>query len=248
MSRRDVPGQVAAALEAMFALVQVDAKAAISCRDAGPVGYVVGWGRSIELRAFLELVVVEVAGPTGQRQHLRDDVEIHGGEERRLPVTALHVLAERRVGVLAQAAIGGIVAGNGSDRGHAARSAGLESRQIGRITLRNGQVVEVHLILDGELLPVTARPSRESGCPRWCSGEFRGSGACSARCRSSCRPARNRRAAWSHRRGLPSPPRYRRRPSRRRCADSWNSQPVDRFYDPDNCPCKRPSEDRPLCR
>ena len=37
-----------------------------------------GLSFAVELRSFLELIVVEVARPAGQRQDLRDQVEIDG--------------------------------------------------------------------------------------------------------------------------------------------------------------------------
>src|ERR1700734_603211 len=97
--RRYVPGQVAPALEAVLGLVQVDREAATAGRSAGSVENVDG-GRGAalhaELRTLLELIVVEVARTAGQRQYLRDQIKIDGGEKCSLPVTAPHVLAERR--------------------------------------------------------------------------------------------------------------------------------------------------------
>ena len=82
----------------------------------GPIGQVEATEcRAVELRALLELIVVEVARAAGQRQYLRDHVEVDRGEKRGLPVAALHVLAERRVGVLTQAGIVRIGAGQRSD-------------------------------------------------------------------------------------------------------------------------------------
>src|SRR6202021_3910226 len=74
--RRDVPGQVAAAAEAAFGLVQVDAEAATARRGAGPIGNIVGRRRGDELRTPRELIVVVVTRSAGQRQYLRDQIKI----------------------------------------------------------------------------------------------------------------------------------------------------------------------------
>ncbi len=94
---RDVPGDVVARLPALLTLVEVHAEAAVRARAVRDVQH--GGGRAVVLRAMLEFVVLVVARAGGDGQHLRDDVEVGGGEERGLLVAAHHVLAEGGVGV-----------------------------------------------------------------------------------------------------------------------------------------------------
>src|SRR5258708_6917098 len=78
--RSDVPGQVAAALEAAFALVQVDAEAGIGFRPecTRPVGYIQeARCRTIVLGTMLILVVMVVTRAAGERQYFGNQVEIN---------------------------------------------------------------------------------------------------------------------------------------------------------------------------
>ena len=73
---------------------------------------------------MLELVVLVVTRSNGQRQYLREQVNVDGTEERKLFVTTFHVLAERRVRVQSLAGIGRVEAMNGLHDVNAVRTTG----------------------------------------------------------------------------------------------------------------------------
>src|SRR6202041_2619217 len=75
-------------------------------------------------------------------------------------------------GVLAQARVRRKVAGKGSDGRYAVRTAALRNREVGRITLRNGQIIEVHLILDQEFFPVPADEAAQPVVLRRAEADF----------------------------------------------------------------------------
>ena len=106
---------------------------------------------------FLMLIV---ARPAGERQDLRDQVEVDRREARRLLVSALNVLAEAAVGHLGAGSIdrrhGGIGSGE-ADRGPAAVAERVGSRPI-----LSGTVLWLKFIydLDVEVLTVHAEQGR----------------------------------------------------------------------------------------
>src|SRR5262249_53219235 len=63
------------------------------------------------------------------------------------------------VHVFAQPGIACPGAGQRSHGREAVRSPGLSFRQVGRVTLRNGEIVPVHVVVDHKLFPVSADES-----------------------------------------------------------------------------------------
>ena len=158
-----MPGQVGPAAGAVFRLGQVHGKAAPTAVCAGAVRAVdeqrLARALGVELRAVLVFFVAIPARATAHRQHLGNEVEIDGRKDRGLLVAALRVLAECGVGALTQTRIGRKGARYRSDRGQTVRTTGVSSRQVGRTALRDRQVIEVHLVVDVELLPIGAEQS-----------------------------------------------------------------------------------------
>src|SRR5580700_4859588 len=162
--RREVPGKVGAAREPALALVEVEGEAA-EPRDrlgrASPVEVIedkaAAGGQAVPFRAVLELIVVVAARAGGERQDFRDQVEIDRREERVLLVAALQVLAERVVHVLAKTGIARPDSWEWPDGRQAVRAAGQSHAQVRRAALRNGEIVEVHVVVDDELLPIRSQ-------------------------------------------------------------------------------------------
>src|SRR5207244_408225 len=91
------------------------------------------------------------------RQYLGDDVDVDRGEKGRLLVAALVVLAEGVVDVRTQGRIAREGTRHRADCGQtvdaARRRARRGSQQVGGTALRNAEVVEVHVVVNDELLP-----------------------------------------------------------------------------------------------
>ncbi len=107
---------------------------------------------AVVLRAVLELIIFVEARATGQCEHLGNQVHVDGGERGFLLVAALVVLTEGGVRIGAQRRIGRKGSGHRADRGQAVRAAGERPGEVGRVALRDAEVVEIHVIVDDELL------------------------------------------------------------------------------------------------
>jgi len=148
-----MPGQIAAAFETAVSRIvrrigelPAHACAVRNTRASGARGV---------LRPLHGLLVVVVARPGGQCQDLRDQVEVNRGEERRLLVAALEVLAERDIVV----ALGRIDRSVPGSRNHVADThlgTRLVEQEVRRSTRRDGLVQEVHVVLDVEIFPERA--------------------------------------------------------------------------------------------
>src|SRR5207237_6826541 len=101
-------------------------------RHAGPVQVIddgdrdpreVARGLTVVLGAVLILIVVIETRATRNREYLGNDIEVDGNKGCALLVTALHIFAERRVGIGAQSRVGGERAGNRAYRRQAVRTA-----------------------------------------------------------------------------------------------------------------------------
>ncbi len=140
--RRDVPGDVSAALEGVG-----DRR-----REALAIRYVHAGSWVAVLRTDLLLDVLEVACAAGDREHLRDDVEVGRREHRGLLVAALQILAE----------VGVVVAGRRIDRrlhrGHIRQADGPARERSRKVFGRAGRdclLQEVHVVLDLKIFPVS---------------------------------------------------------------------------------------------
>src|ERR1700726_3698048 len=145
----DMPGEVAAAAETVERLSQANLVEVLT--GGAGIRYVGARCARVILRSGLEFVVMIPARATGDRQHLRNDVKVDGGEQRVLFVAALQVLAERR-GVAALARVCG-----GGTRlclyiAHAGGTARQSHSEISGVARRDRLVVEVHVVLDQEIL------------------------------------------------------------------------------------------------
>ena len=92
------------------------------------------------VRALLERVHTVVANASGERQSLRDEVEVHGDEPRPLGIATLDVVEEH----VARGAHVGV-----TDSGQQCRAVGrIERRGTDRIEIRARAVVPVGLLVD----------------------------------------------------------------------------------------------------
>src|SRR4029077_20327112 len=85
---------------------------------------------------------------------------VDGCKERFLLITALHVFAKSRVRIDAQARCRGESTVKWTDCRQTIRAPVRGAKgfvEIGPVALRDPQVVEVHVVIDDELLPVEAR-------------------------------------------------------------------------------------------
>src|SRR5580704_19188161 len=110
-----MPGDVAPLLVTVLGLVQVDREARAALRSDRAIGQVEHRRGAVELRAFLEFVVVVMAVPAGDGQYFRNQVEVEGDETRGLAVAAQIIFAECGVGSRAQAGIVRISTREGPD-------------------------------------------------------------------------------------------------------------------------------------
>src|SRR3569833_493114 len=149
-----------------FALAEIDGEAAQSGRGASAVQVIhdqAGAGAlAVVLRAVLILIVVIEPGAACDRENLRDDVEVGGYKRRPLLVTALHVFAECSVGISTQSRMGRKRSGNRTHRRQTVGAAGGILGEDFRAALGNAEIVEVHIVVDVELLPVQTGHSADA--------------------------------------------------------------------------------------
>ena len=143
-----MPGQVRAALEPgerRVVVVVVDRR-----RHAAAVRLVDAAGTRAVLRTDFLLDIAVPPRAAGDRQHLRDEIEIDRGEPRGLLVPALQILAE--VGIVAA----GARVERRLTRGHvrqANRTAGEGRSEVCLSTGRDRLLIEVHVVLDLKVFP-----------------------------------------------------------------------------------------------
>src|SRR5229473_338213 len=143
--RRDVPGDVSPALEAGLGVMQVlRVEIEIISETTGGGRTLVEAEETTRDAAHRGIRETEVARAGGQGQYLRDDVEIHRREKRRLFGFAQRVLIKRGRGALNA----GIRDGGARRRSDVRKAAGIASgtRRIVRRTRRNGFVLPARLV------------------------------------------------------------------------------------------------------
>ncbi len=122
-------------------------------------------------RTDFEFVVVVIAGPGRDGQDIGDDVEIQRPEDRLLVVTTPHVFAEA-------GRIAPYVAAAGRPReglvvAEAGQAAGQGGRQGGGIIAGgDGLVVEVHEVMDPELLDIASGDRPDAPIVRRAEADF----------------------------------------------------------------------------